>query len=36
VTSTQTVATGEAERTLNMDLFARHLLALFDDVLRQS
>jgi PncC family amidohydrolase len=32
-TSTRTVATGEAERALNMDLFARHLLALFDAVL---
>lgn len=32
-TTTRTVATGEAERALNMDLFARHLLALFEAVL---
>jgi nicotinamide-nucleotide amidase len=31
---TRTIETGLAERSVNMDLFARHLLSLFDEALR--
>lgn len=34
VTVSRTVETGNADRPANMDLFARHLLALFDETLR--
>lgn len=34
VTRTKTIETGEGDRVLNMDLFARQLLALFDEVLQ--
>ncbi len=34
-TETRTIATGEADRALNMALFARRLLALFDQVLQR-
>lgn len=34
--SCRTVLTGSRERAANMDLFARHLLALFDQRLRQA
>lgn len=34
LTRMQTIETGEGERALNMDLFARQLLALFDEVLQ--
>lgn len=33
-TRTKTIETGEGDRALNMDLFARQLLALFDEVLQ--
>ena len=33
-TVTKTIATGEADRAMNMDLFARQLLALFEAVLQ--
>ena len=35
-TISRTVETGEADRSRNMDLFARHLLCLFDEVLRSQ
>ena len=34
--SARTIETGQADRALNMDLFARQLLALFDQVLRSG
>jgi len=34
VAVSRTVETGNADRPANMDLFARHLLALFDETLR--
>lgn len=34
ITQTRTVETGEADRARNMDLFARQLLALFDEILQ--
>lgn len=34
VTVSRTIETGNADRPANMDLFARHLLALFDETLR--
>ena len=33
-TESRTIATGESVRAVNMDLFARQLLSLFDEVLR--
>lgn len=33
-TAVRTVETGQTDRPVNMDLFARHLLALFDETLR--
>jgi hypothetical protein len=30
----KTIETGGVERAANMDMFARHLLQLFDEVLR--
>ena len=35
-TTSQTVETGEADRSRDMNLFARHLLCLFDEVLRSQ
>lgn len=34
VTQTRTIETGDGNRALNMDLFARQLLSLFDEVLQ--
>ncbi len=33
-TQTRTIETGQDNRAVNMDLFARHLLAMFDEVLQ--
>ncbi|MGO4391174.1 CinA family protein [Variovorax sp. M-6] len=35
-TQTRTIETGEGDRALNMDLFARQLLSLFDEVLQAT
>jgi nicotinamide mononucleotide (NMN) deamidase PncC len=34
VTVSRTIETGDSDRPANMDVFARHLLALFDETLR--
>lgn len=35
-TDSRTIATGQSDRPVNMDLFARHLLSLFDAVLQRE
>jgi hypothetical protein len=34
VTVSRTIETGDTDRPANMDVFARHLLALFEETLR--